>query len=39
MINGVEIFIIWDTGINWTVRDAQNSVDKNVHIKYGFHRG
>lgn len=23
-------------GINWTVRDAQNSVDKNVHIKYGI---
>ena len=23
-------------GINWTVRDAQNSVNKNVHIKYGI---
>lgn len=23
-------------GINWTVRDAQNCVNKNVHIKYGI---
>ncbi len=29
-------FLSFGMGINWTVRDVQNCVNKNVHIKYGI---